>query len=488
MRYIDSGSRNPADALGTWLQDELTPDVRELRWQSGFFSEDGLPPFVPTLQRLAAANLPVHVLIGSNQGDTLQAHVARLAGFLGLPRTAAQFGIVSYGGAYYHPKTYHLRRGDGTQAAYVGSANLTFAGVSSLHVEAGVLLDTQQGDPAAVLNAIADSVDEWFSAPPRPCLEVVSGPEDVERLTAAGLLSAIPTPGTRVPEAAGGGAAPPGLIRPRLQPLIHFPGPGAVPAAPLPVIAPAGPILLPAVPRDPYPPYVLFAPGAVAPTTGIAALSGSALPGGYAGLVVQLNRDSSRHWRGGSGTANISIPVPTVSTLRFGMFQGQRPRPRAEYGFDMRYLYPSIALRAGPTDTNVMVYGYAGDPGHGDVRMVVPVRPAREIAMQVQQHARVMPAEGDVALLEWPTGGHPSFRLTSPRTQLAVVAASGRTPGSGRARAGNCRTRSVLAASEHFPAVVDRRPARSGVPQYQQSLGTNGVVHVIAVSMVGLKR
>jgi hypothetical protein len=101
LKYIDSGSRNPADALGTWLQNELTPDVRELRWQSGFFSEDGLPPFVPTLQRLAAANLPVHALIGSNEGDTLQAHVARLVGFLGLPRTAAQLGVVSYAGAYY---------------------------------------------------------------------------------------------------------------------------------------------------------------------------------------------------------------------------------------------------------------------------------------------------------------------------------------------------------------------------------------------------
>jgi hypothetical protein len=192
-------------------------------------------------------------------------------------------------------------------------------------------------------------------------------------------------------------------------------------------------MLLPAVPRNPYPPYVLFAPGAVAPTTGVTALSGSALPGGYVGLVVQLNRDSSRHWRGGSGTANISIPVPTVSTLRFGMFQGQRPRPRAEYGLDMRYLYPGTALRAEPTATNVMVYGYTpGDPGHGDVRMVVPAQPAREIATLVRQHARVMPAEGDVALLEWPTIGHPSFRLTllernSPLFQqaAALLAAAG---------------------------------------------------------------
>jgi hypothetical protein len=112
-------------------------------------------------------------------------------------------------------------------------------------------------------------------------------------------------------------------------------------------IPPAGPILQPVVPRDPpYPPYVFFAPGAVAPTTDVEALSGSPLPSGYAGLIIQLNQDSARHWSGGVGTANISIPVPTVSTLRFGIFQGRRPRPRAEYGLDMRYLYPGTPLRA----------------------------------------------------------------------------------------------------------------------------------------------
>lgn len=167
MRYIDSGSRNSNSALGAWLRNELTPDIVELRVQSGFFSVDGLPPLVPTLQRLAAANGPVRILIGSNDGDTLQAHVATLVTLLGLPRSAASLGVVSYAGAYHHPKTFHLRRGDGSEAAYVGSANLTRSGVPSLHVEAGVVLDTRTGDPGLVLGAVASCVDDWF-APPRP--------------------------------------------------------------------------------------------------------------------------------------------------------------------------------------------------------------------------------------------------------------------------------------------------------------------------------
>lgn len=425
MRYIDSGSRNPANALGAWLQSELGPEIAELRWQSEFFSEDGLPPFVPTLQRLSDANLPVHAVIGSNEGDTLQAHVARLVALLGIPRSAVQLGVVNFAGGYYHPKTYHLRRRDGTQAAYVGSANLSFQGISSAHVEAGVLLDTQSGDSSAVLDAIAEGVDDWFSGPTRPGLELVQSQADVDRLTAVGVLSAAPAPRIGAAGGVGGGVSTSRSGRPRLRPLIRFPALRSMPGVPG-VQRAAGPVLLPVVPRNPYPAYVLFAPGATTPTSGVAALSGATLPGGYVGLVIQLNRDSSRHWRDAGGTANISIPVPTVGTLRFGIYQGQRPRPRAEYGLDMRYLYPGEELRADPSATNVMVYGYAGDPGHGDVRMVVPVGQARQIQTLVRQHRRRSPSDGDVAFLEWPTIGYPSFRLTllerrSPSFQRAAA-------------------------------------------------------------------
>jgi hypothetical protein len=178
MRYIDSGSRSPNQALGSWLQTELNSNVIELRWQSGFFGVDGLPPFAATLQRLATADLPVHVVIGSNDGETQQAHVAQLLALIGLPRAHGRLGIVSYAGAYYHPKTYHVRRNDGSQSAYVGSANLGFAGVGALHVEAGLIVDTRQGDPPAILDAIANAVDDWFT-PPRAGLESVSNPADV---------------------------------------------------------------------------------------------------------------------------------------------------------------------------------------------------------------------------------------------------------------------------------------------------------------------
>lgn len=431
MRYIDSGARDVGQTVGAWLEEELDAEVAELRWQSGFFSADGLPPFVPALERLAANDLPVRVVIGSNNSDTLHTHVSHLVQAIGLPRPSAQLGVVKYSGAFFHPKTYHLRRADGSQAAYVGSANLTAAGISGLHVEAGVLLDTTEGDPPPVLDAIAGSVDDWFGEN-RTGIELVTSADDVERLAAAGLLSSTPTPRMRAEARSDEGVT--GAIRPRLQPLYRL---AAIVRAAARGEAAAQDLLqapravLPVAPQEGFPPYVLFAPGAIAPTSGVAALSGAPLPGGYAGIVFRLTRDSARHWRGGVGTANISIPVPTVSTLRFGIYRERRPR--AEYQLHMRYVFPGGQIRAAPSNTNVMVYGFVpGDTGHGDVRLVVPLPPARELLQRITDARLPAPEEGHVAILEWPTVQSPLFGLTllqhgSPmyRHAEALLAAAG---------------------------------------------------------------
>lgn len=220
MRYIDSGNRNADQALGSWLRDQLTPDVSGLRWQSGFFGIDGLSPFVPTLERLADNDLLVRALIGSNEGETLKGHIARLVQHLRLPRAGARLGIISYAGSFYHPKTYHLCRTDGSQAAYIGSANLTAAGIGARHVEAGLLLDSREGDPIDVLDQIAASVDAWFDGP-RPGIEIVEELDDLNTLEEAGVLASKPS--ERTPSPGGGQGGQRGDRRPRLQPLIKFP-------------------------------------------------------------------------------------------------------------------------------------------------------------------------------------------------------------------------------------------------------------------------
>jgi hypothetical protein len=363
------------------------------------------------MNRMRAADLPVRFVVGSNDGATLRQHVSQLVTLAGVPRAGAKIGVVNFRGGLYHPKTYHLVRRDGSQSAYVGSANLSLAGVSSTHIEAGVLLDTGQGDRPEILKSVADAVDAWFEEPARPGVEVIADAADVDRLGNEGLLGEAPPPRLASTGTTGAGAR---SRRPRLQQVFGVAAFGTPAARGSQVHQPGATLPRVAVPQNPpYPPYILFRPAATEPTRGLDALTGSALPGGAAGLVIRLSRDSARHWQGRVGTANVSIPVPTLHTVRFGVYRRKYVRPRAEFELEMRYIGSRATRRASTSITSIMVYGFApGEVGHGDVRMVVTAPPARELAAFVEATGHTMPMAGDFAILEWPNDDDPSFRLT----------------------------------------------------------------------------
>ncbi len=396
MWYIDTGSRNPAHAVGTWLKSLCDQDISYFRFQSGYFSSEGLAPLMPLLQSLTEHDMAIRCVLGSNGGDTAQPDLENLADLIGWPRRDANIAVVSYSTGLYHPKVYHAVRTDGTQTAYVGSANLTSSGVSGLNVEAGIILDTAKGDSGRILAEIASAVDVWFDESTGGA-HIVSKPSDIAALAAVGILRRTRSSRIRPPVVAQGATA--GLLV-GLVPLVRFPpvGTGGMVSVPNPQIAPS---------------YVLLDPNATDPTRGPNALTGSPLPGGAIGLIALLNRDSARHFEGRGGTANVSIPVATLSTMRFGIFQGRFERPRCEFPMLLRYADDRGLHCEQLVETNVMVYGHApGETGHGDVRMVLPKRPVTAIRDFAEQHRSHIPTTGDPMILEWPTPADPSFKLT----------------------------------------------------------------------------
>lgn len=193
MRYIDSGKRNREEALGSWLDlNVLNRKLLSLRWQSGFFNAEALGYFATALAHLRSTNGATHLLAGSNDGATQQAALAALLELAGPARSNLKIGVISFENAYFHPRTIHFGREDGSHAAYVGSANLTGSGVSALHIEAGLILDTLDGDDPAVLTAIARAIEWWF-VEPRAGLNVISASADLQTLVSAGVLN-VPQP------------------------------------------------------------------------------------------------------------------------------------------------------------------------------------------------------------------------------------------------------------------------------------------------------
>ena len=219
MRYLDSGSRNKSSSLGAWLDEvRSTEVVAQLRWQSGFFGVGGIGHLSEILSNLRDGDATVRVVVGSNDSGTALADVVGLLAIAGAPRENLDVGVARFANAYFHPKVIHFTLSDGSAIAYVGSANLTKSGVSALHVEAGIVLDTRAGDSPTTLQDIAAAVDFWFEES-RPGLHVVRGKKDAEELARAGVLS---THEESVLESAVakelGGAAGPHLV-----PLVQIP-------------------------------------------------------------------------------------------------------------------------------------------------------------------------------------------------------------------------------------------------------------------------
>ena len=188
MKYIDSSIREIEHTVAWWMQQTASDGHSEFRCQSGYFTSEGASVLINSLKKWSDQGQTTKLLLGSNMGATLATHISFLAGTLGLPREHVALGIVSFQSSLFHPKVYHFKRADGSETAYVGSSNFTGPGISGLNIEAGMILDSREGDDIDVLASIRDRIDDWFLKRDES-LTIIKSSDDVERLLNDGFLS-----------------------------------------------------------------------------------------------------------------------------------------------------------------------------------------------------------------------------------------------------------------------------------------------------------
>lgn len=211
MKYLNGANQQPQDAIGHWIQNEKPADVDHLRFKSGYFTLNGLSAFKSIIDYIAAKNRSITAVIGANGKETIQPDLDALLDLIQHPRPNTRLAITGFSNALFHPKVYHLSRTDGSQFAYVGSANLTPSGITGLNIETGILLDTRDGDNQAVLTEIANSIDNWFAAPLLNQTNLIGSKADIAQLVADGLVGVARPPRQNTNPPAGGKTKLPSL-------------------------------------------------------------------------------------------------------------------------------------------------------------------------------------------------------------------------------------------------------------------------------------
>ncbi len=180
VKYLDSSESDPERALSNWIAANLVAGLRSFRCQSGFFSLASLRDHLATLRSVGT----IRLVLGSNAPEQPTAEDVRALLPLLEDPSSRSLTIVRCGGnALFHPKTLHMVREDGSPVGYVGSANMTGAGLG-LNVEAGVILGPES---AVALDDMASSIDAWASRSEDGVFQVHSE-ADVDALTEQGVL------------------------------------------------------------------------------------------------------------------------------------------------------------------------------------------------------------------------------------------------------------------------------------------------------------
>lgn len=390
MRYLDTGSRDPADTLYTWLAGVL-PDATYVGVQTGYFSYDGIFPFEAEMRDLLDRSGTIRLVVGANEAGVRSVDLSDVLDLLdhAPPRAKSSLTLVAADDVLMHPKTYYVERADGTRHALVGSVNLTHPGLAR-NIEAALVVDSVN-DPGAPFDDFRRAIDKWHSSPHPNAYSVTRS--SLAQLVSDGLIDQPVR--TRAPQR-------PALRQRRAR---VFPALGSI-------------LRLPRKKRSVAAAQTSGPRGQGSTQRPAGALT--TLPQGSVGIIKRLTRLDTKGFDGGPGTLYIALPnqvMPYLPTRPFG----KNNVPRVDVAVEARLdTVPGEVALSGSSPTNITHEG-AGTSGssHGDVRFNYLVGIRREIERIAHDNRVAVPTEGDLVALEILDG--PLVRVTFITDQAAIT-------------------------------------------------------------------
>ncbi|GHJ60410.1 hypothetical protein NOK12_29280 [Nocardioides sp. OK12] len=371
MRYLDSGSRDPADTLYTWLE-QVLPEATYFGCQTGYFSYDGIYPlegeFLNLLNRFGAFRL----VVGANESGIRKSDLEDVFDlFDKAPSNVSKsLTLVAADDILMHPKSYYVERADGSKHALVGSANLTHPGLSR-NIEAALVIDSVN-DPGAPFSEIRTAIEKWHLHEHVNAYRIAR--TDLAKLATDGMIDQPKRPRP---------AQPPLARRERSK---RFPGLGAIIKLPRKrrAVVAATPVRRPRLPA-PVPVGTL-----------------GTMPNGAIGIIKRLTALDTKGFNGGTGTLYIALPKALTRNLPMAPY-GKNQEPRIDVTVEARLdTVPGEVVLSGDSPTNITHVGAgATRTSHGDLRFNYLVKVKRGIETLAADYRVRPPAEDDLVAIEF---------------------------------------------------------------------------------------
>ena len=374
MRYLDTGSRDPADTLYAWLAQTL-PDATYFGCQTGYFSYDGIFPLEAEFVNLLARGGEIRLVVGANESGIRRVDLEDVFDlFERVPGNSSKsLTLVAAHDLLMHPKTYYIESADGTKHALVGSANFTNPGLSR-NIEAAMALNSVT-DPNAPYDEIRSAIDKWHLHRHPNASPIARG--DLARLVSDGVIDQPTRPRPAQPPAA------------RQKRARVFPGLGAVLRLPRKkrAVAPGAPI---SQPRTPAP-------------TPLGTLN--TLPNGSVGIIKRLTALDTKGFNGGTGTLYIALPNILAAHLPMTPY-GKNSEPRTDVTVEARLdTVPGERVDSGDSPANITHVGAGAiQTSHGDLRFNYLTAVRRGVESLAADFGVRVPQEGDLAAVEFLSG------------------------------------------------------------------------------------
>lgn len=371
MRYLDTGSRDPADTLYMWL-DQVLPDATYFGCQTGYFSYDGIYPLEGEFLKLLNRPGALRLVLGANESGIRRVDLEDVFDLFDKApgNVSKSLTLVAADDILMHPKTYYVEKADGTRHALVGSANLTHPGLSR-NIEAALIIDSVN-DLGAPFGEIRDAIDKWHLYAHANAYRVTR--TDLAKLLADGVIDqpARPRP-AQSPQA-------------RQKRSKTFPGLGAILKLPRKkrAVAPATPVRRP---RRPVPVPI--------GTLGT-------MPNGAIGIVKCLTALDTKGFNGGTGTLYIALPSVLAANLPMAPY-GKNNEPRTDVTVEARLdTVPGEVVLSADSPTNITHVGAgATRTSHTDLRFNYLTKVKRGIETLAADYGVRPPGEDDLVAIEF---------------------------------------------------------------------------------------